>query len=215
MLRDLVAHKGHANAAMLAAIRDSAAAAADQELTRPLHHVLLANRFWLLTVMRRAVRRRARVAARRLTRRADRALPRGARAGNRVAGERLGRRSGARARQSADSRHSLLGGAGMAAGVPALARASRPGRDAAAATRRHAAVYRLHRRGCGSVLRRSGRRGGTSGLSSPYVQRLPRGASGSAACSSLTNRPGLRGRRALRLGRRASESAAHLARTGL
>ncbi len=50
MLGDLVAHKGHANAAMLTAIRDNAAAAADQELIDLLHHVLLANRFWLLTV---------------------------------------------------------------------------------------------------------------------------------------------------------------------
>lgn len=50
MLRDLVAHKGHANAAILTAIRDSAAAAADQELVDLLHHVLLANRFWLLTM---------------------------------------------------------------------------------------------------------------------------------------------------------------------
>ena len=50
MLRDLVAHKGHANAAMLTAVRDSAAAAADQEVVDLLHHVLLANRFWLLTV---------------------------------------------------------------------------------------------------------------------------------------------------------------------
>lgn len=50
MLRDLVAHKGHANAALLTAIRDSAAAAADQDVVDLLHHVLLANRFWLLTV---------------------------------------------------------------------------------------------------------------------------------------------------------------------
>ena len=50
MLRDLVAHKGYANAALLSAIRDSAAAAADRELVDLLHHVLLANRFWLLTV---------------------------------------------------------------------------------------------------------------------------------------------------------------------
>jgi len=51
MLRDLVAHKGHANAAMLTAIGDRAAAAADQELLDLFHHVLLANRFWLLTVI--------------------------------------------------------------------------------------------------------------------------------------------------------------------
>jgi uncharacterized damage-inducible protein DinB len=50
MLRDLVHHKGHANAALLNAIRQSAAAAADPELWELLHHILLANRFWLLTV---------------------------------------------------------------------------------------------------------------------------------------------------------------------
>lgn len=49
-LRDLVAHKGHANAALLSAIHKNAAAAADPELSELLHHVLLANRFWLLTV---------------------------------------------------------------------------------------------------------------------------------------------------------------------
>ena len=51
MLRDLVAHKGHANVAMLTAIRQNAAAASDPELWELLHHVLLANRFWLLTVL--------------------------------------------------------------------------------------------------------------------------------------------------------------------
>ena len=51
MLRDLVAHKGHANAALLNAIRQSVAAASDPELWDLLHHTLLANRFWLLTVL--------------------------------------------------------------------------------------------------------------------------------------------------------------------
>src|SRR5262249_53204561 len=51
MLRDLVAHKGHANAALLNAIRQHGAAAADPEIWELLHHVLLANRFWLLTVL--------------------------------------------------------------------------------------------------------------------------------------------------------------------
>lgn len=46
MLRDLVAHKGHANAAMLTAISANDAAAADGELSELLHHILLANRFW-------------------------------------------------------------------------------------------------------------------------------------------------------------------------
>jgi hypothetical protein len=51
MLRDLVAHKGHANAALLRAIAENGAAAADPEVWELLHHVLLANRFWLLTVI--------------------------------------------------------------------------------------------------------------------------------------------------------------------
>ena len=51
MLRDLIAHKGHANAALLTAIRQNAAAASDTGLRDLLHHVLLANRFWLLTVL--------------------------------------------------------------------------------------------------------------------------------------------------------------------
>ena len=51
MLRDLVDHKGHANAAMLNAIRQNAAATVDPELLELLHHVLLANRFWLRAVL--------------------------------------------------------------------------------------------------------------------------------------------------------------------
>jgi uncharacterized damage-inducible protein DinB len=51
MLRDLVAHKGHANAALLHAIRQNGSAASDPELWELLHHILLANRFWLLTVL--------------------------------------------------------------------------------------------------------------------------------------------------------------------
>jgi uncharacterized damage-inducible protein DinB len=52
-LRDLVDHKGFANATLLGAIAPNAAAAADPELWELLHHVLLANRFWLLTVLGR------------------------------------------------------------------------------------------------------------------------------------------------------------------
>jgi uncharacterized damage-inducible protein DinB len=51
MLRDLVAHNGHANAALLNAIRQHGTAASDPELWALLHHILLANRFWLLTVL--------------------------------------------------------------------------------------------------------------------------------------------------------------------
>jgi uncharacterized damage-inducible protein DinB len=51
MLRDLIAHKGHANVALLTVIRQNEAAASDPELRELLHHVLLANRFWLLSVL--------------------------------------------------------------------------------------------------------------------------------------------------------------------
>lgn len=53
LLRDLVAHKGHANAALLDAVRANGAAAADRRVWDLLHHVLLANRFWTLTILER------------------------------------------------------------------------------------------------------------------------------------------------------------------
>lgn len=52
LLRDLVAHKGHANAAFLAAVRRSEAASADGDVLDLLHHILLANRFWISAVRR-------------------------------------------------------------------------------------------------------------------------------------------------------------------
>jgi len=51
MLRDLVDHKGHADRALLRAIQAHATAAADPQLLDLLHHVLLANRFWLRSVL--------------------------------------------------------------------------------------------------------------------------------------------------------------------
>lgn len=50
MTRDLVAHKGHANASMLSAIRMNAEARQAEDVWDLLHHILLATRFWLLTV---------------------------------------------------------------------------------------------------------------------------------------------------------------------
>lgn len=47
MLQDLVDHKGYANAALLKAIRQHETAAQDPELRKLLHHIILANRFWL------------------------------------------------------------------------------------------------------------------------------------------------------------------------
>jgi uncharacterized damage-inducible protein DinB len=51
MLRDLVAHKGHANAAMLRAIQSNADAASDAEIGELLHHILVANRFWMFSIL--------------------------------------------------------------------------------------------------------------------------------------------------------------------
>jgi uncharacterized damage-inducible protein DinB len=50
LLKDLVLHKGHANAAMLAAVRGLPAAAADPDVLELLHHVLVSNRFWTCTI---------------------------------------------------------------------------------------------------------------------------------------------------------------------
>ena len=51
MLRDLVQHKAWASAALLTAIRDNETAAADENLRALLHHIILANRFWLLSCL--------------------------------------------------------------------------------------------------------------------------------------------------------------------
>lgn len=51
MLRDLVCYNGYANGVMLTAIRQNRAATADTEVWDLLQHILLANRFWLLTVL--------------------------------------------------------------------------------------------------------------------------------------------------------------------
>lgn len=53
VLRELIAHKAHADSTVLAAVRDSAGGAADSEVIDVLHHILLANRFWLLSILGR------------------------------------------------------------------------------------------------------------------------------------------------------------------
>ena len=54
MLRDLIAHKRYADTALLNAIGQSPSAPSDPEVWELLHHVLLANRFWLLTIQGRS-----------------------------------------------------------------------------------------------------------------------------------------------------------------
>jgi uncharacterized damage-inducible protein DinB len=51
LLQDLVKHKAFANASLLRAVRHHPAAAQDGELRRLLHHVILANRFWLALIL--------------------------------------------------------------------------------------------------------------------------------------------------------------------
>ena len=48
MLKDLILHKGFANASLMRAIRQHEPAAQDLELRNLLHHIILANRFWLM-----------------------------------------------------------------------------------------------------------------------------------------------------------------------
>ena len=48
---ELIRHKWWANAGLLHAIEEHPAAAEDEELRKMLHHILVANRFWLLTIL--------------------------------------------------------------------------------------------------------------------------------------------------------------------
>lgn len=50
LLRDLLVHKGWADATLLSAIRANDAAASDPEVRSLLEHILLANRFWLANI---------------------------------------------------------------------------------------------------------------------------------------------------------------------
>ena len=53
MLQDLVRHKWQANAAMLQAVRQLDAASQDEEIRKLLHHILQANRYWLLLALQK------------------------------------------------------------------------------------------------------------------------------------------------------------------
>jgi hypothetical protein len=63
MLRDLVQHKAWASASLFAAVRASDTASRDDDLRVLLHHIILANRFWLFSCLDRpfAVAEEARV----------------------------------------------------------------------------------------------------------------------------------------------------------
>lgn len=51
MLKDLVLHKEYANASLLKAVRQHEPAAEDPELGKLLHHIILANRYWLFLIL--------------------------------------------------------------------------------------------------------------------------------------------------------------------
>src|SRR5579864_8431998 len=52
-MEDLVRHKWHANAAVLGAVCRHGDARRDEELRVLLHHILIANRFWLFLTLGR------------------------------------------------------------------------------------------------------------------------------------------------------------------
>ena len=47
MLQDLIQHKWYANARFLGAMREPAGVSGDKQLLDLMHHILVANRFWL------------------------------------------------------------------------------------------------------------------------------------------------------------------------
>jgi uncharacterized damage-inducible protein DinB len=51
MIHDLVSHKWYANAALLGALLANQPAAQDEELRKLLHHILIANRYWLFLIL--------------------------------------------------------------------------------------------------------------------------------------------------------------------
>ncbi|HZS48868.1 MAG TPA: DinB family protein [Blastocatellia bacterium] len=53
LIKDLVHHKGFANASLLKAIGMHAEASQDAELRKLLHHIILANRFWFYLISNR------------------------------------------------------------------------------------------------------------------------------------------------------------------
>jgi uncharacterized damage-inducible protein DinB len=53
MAQDLVRHKWYADARLLTAIQAQPAAAEDKQLRDLLHHIILANRFWLMQFLQK------------------------------------------------------------------------------------------------------------------------------------------------------------------
>ena len=53
MIEELMRHKWWANTRLLQAIQQHPSASEDEELRKMLHHILVSNRFWLLTILER------------------------------------------------------------------------------------------------------------------------------------------------------------------
>jgi uncharacterized damage-inducible protein DinB len=51
MLQKLIRHKGYANAALLKVIRGHETATQDTELRKLLHHIVVANRYWVRLIL--------------------------------------------------------------------------------------------------------------------------------------------------------------------
>ena len=51
MIDDLIRHKWHANAHILAAVRQHDVAAQNEDLRKLFHHILIANRYWLWLIL--------------------------------------------------------------------------------------------------------------------------------------------------------------------
>jgi uncharacterized damage-inducible protein DinB len=51
LLQDLVGQKAFANASLVRAVRQHPTAAQDDELRKLLHHIILANRFWVALIL--------------------------------------------------------------------------------------------------------------------------------------------------------------------
>jgi uncharacterized damage-inducible protein DinB len=63
MTRDLIIHKGYANTLLLEAISQHPSAARDVAIIGLLHHIIVANRFWFLTIAGREFVRERETAA--------------------------------------------------------------------------------------------------------------------------------------------------------
>ena len=52
-IEELIRHKWWANSGMMRAVEQHPPAAEDEELRKMLHHILVANRFWLFAILGR------------------------------------------------------------------------------------------------------------------------------------------------------------------